>query len=174
MTTEYDLIVIGTGSGNSVIGPEMDGMRIAIVERETFGGTCVNRGCIPSKMLIFPADLAEHAKHGERLGIHTEFHGADWPSIVKRVFARIDPIAVSGREYRLGLPNVDVYETEAHFIGDRELEAFGADPHRARRVHDLDLDDPREIDELREAERCVEIRVPHIQVKAQALGAGHG
>lgn len=122
---DYDLIVIGTGSGNSIIGPEMDDMRIAIVERDLFGGTCTNRGCIPSKMLIWPADLAEHAKHGERLGVHTEFHGADWPAIVQRVFGRIDPIAESGRRYRIGLPNIDVYETEAHFVGDRQLEVDG-------------------------------------------------
>ncbi len=121
----YDLIIIGTGSGNSVIGPEMDGLRIAIVERDTFGGTCLNRGCIPSKMLIYPADLAEHAKHGARLGLHTEFHGADWPSIVQRVFGRIDPIAESGRQYRLGLAHVDVYAAEARFVGDRELELAG-------------------------------------------------
>ena len=125
MNSDYDLIVIGTGSGNSVVGPEMDDMRIAIVERETFGGTCVNRGCIPSKMLIFPADLAEHAKHGAHLGVHTQFNGADWPSIVRRVFGRIDAIAESGRDYRLGLPNVDVYEAEAHFVGDRQLEVAG-------------------------------------------------
>ncbi|MBU6315675.1 MAG: mycothione reductase, partial [Acidobacteria bacterium] len=55
---DYDLVIIGTGSGNSIIGPEMDGMRIAIAERGVFGGTCLNRGCIPSKMLIYPADLA--------------------------------------------------------------------------------------------------------------------
>jgi mycothione reductase len=122
---DYDLIIIGTGSGNSVIGPEMDGMRIAIVERGLFGGTCTNRGCIPSKMLIFPADLAEHAKRGAHLGIRTEFQGADWPSIVQRVFGRIDPIAESGRQYRIGLPNIDVYETEAHFVGDRQLEVAG-------------------------------------------------
>jgi len=125
VSTDYDLIVIGTGSGNSIIGPEMDEMRIAIIERDVFGGTCINRGCIPSKMLIYPADLAEHAKHGDRLGVHTEFHGADWPAIRDRVFGRIDPIAVSGRQYRLGLPNIDVYEGEAHFVGDRQLEIGG-------------------------------------------------
>ena len=122
---EYDLIVIGTGSGNSIIGPEMDDMRVAIVERDVFGGTCTNRGCIPSKMLIFPADLAEHAKHGAHLGLRTEFHGADWPGIVQRVFGRIDPIAASGRQYRIGLPNIDVYETAAHFVGDRQLDVGG-------------------------------------------------
>ena len=125
MKADYDLIVVGTGSGNSIIGPEMDNMRIAIVERDLFGGTCTNRGCIPSKMLIFPADLAEHAKHGARLGLNTEFRGADWPAIVQRVFGRIDPIEASGRAYRKRLPNIDVYETEAHFVGERQLEVGG-------------------------------------------------
>ncbi|HRB04665.1 MAG TPA: FAD-dependent oxidoreductase, partial [Ilumatobacteraceae bacterium] len=118
----YDLIIIGAGSGNSVIGPEMDGWRIAMIERGLFGGTCLNRGCIPSKMLIYPADLAEHARDNERYGIRTQFLGADWPAIVHRVFGRIDPIAEGGREYRHSLPNVDVYEHSAHFVGERELE----------------------------------------------------
>lgn len=124
-SAEYDLILIGTGSGNSIIGPEMDDMRIAIVERDKFGGTCTNRGCIPSKMLIYPADMADHAKHGAHLGIDTEFRGADWPGIVQRVFGRIDPIEASGRAYRKRLPNIDVYETEAHFVGERQIEVDG-------------------------------------------------
>jgi len=121
----YDLIIIGAGSGNSIICPEMDGWRIAMVERSTFGGTCLNRGCIPSKMLIYPADLAEHAKDNARYGIDTQFNGADWPAIVHRVFDRIDPIAEGGRQYRHSLSNVDVYEHSAHFVGERELEVGG-------------------------------------------------
>ena len=121
-TQQYDLVIIGTGSGNSIIGPEMDGMRIAIAERGVFGGTCLNVGCIPSKMLIWPADLAEHARHGARYGISTQFNSADWPAIVNRVFGRIDPIAEGGRQYRHSLPHVDVYEHTARFVGDRELQ----------------------------------------------------
>jgi mycothione reductase len=125
-TEQYDLIIIGAGSGNSIIGPEMDHMRIAMVERGAFGGTCLNRGCIPSKMLIYPADLAQHAAEGgARYGIRTEFLGADWPAIVHRVFGRIDPIAEGGRQYRHGLTNVDVHEHSAHFVGERELEVGG-------------------------------------------------
>ncbi len=123
--TDYDLVIVGAGSGNSIIGPEMDGWRIAMIERSLFGGTCLNRGCIPTKMLVYPADLAEYAKHGERFGIHTEFHSADWSSIVRRVFGRIDPIAEGGRAYRHSLPNVDVFEGSAHFVAERTLEVHG-------------------------------------------------
>lgn len=122
---QYDLIIIGSGSGNSIIGPEMDGWRIAMVERGVFGGTCLNRGCIPTKMLVYPADLALQARHGEALGVHTSFDGADWNAMVHRIFGRIDPIAEGGRQYRHSLPNVDVYEGSAHFVGDRELEVLG-------------------------------------------------
>ncbi len=124
-TKQYDLVIIGAGSGNSLIGPEMDHWRIAMVERSSFGGTCMNRGCIPSKMLIYPADLASRAREGDRYGISTEFHSADWPAIVRRVFGRIDPIEAAGRQYRQSLPNVDVYEHSAHFVGPRELEVNG-------------------------------------------------
>ena len=121
----YDLVIIGAGSGNSIIGPEHDDWRVAIIERSAFGGTCMNRGCIPSKMFVYTADLAEHARDNARYGIHTEFIGADWQAIVRRVFGRIDPIADAGRDYRIGLPNVDVYEHSAHFVGPRELQVGG-------------------------------------------------
>jgi mycothione reductase len=124
---DFDLVIVGAGSGNSIIGPEMDRWRIALVERSLFGGTCLNRGCIPSKMLIYAADVALSAstEHAARYGVHTEFHGADWPAIVHRVFGRIDPIAEGGREYRLSLPNVTVFEGDARFTGQRTLQVDG-------------------------------------------------
>ena len=51
----HDLVIIGAGSGNSIIGPEHDDLDIAMVERGLFGGTCMNVGCIPSKMLVYAA-----------------------------------------------------------------------------------------------------------------------
>jgi mycothione reductase len=124
---DFDLVIVGAGSGNSIIGPEMDRWRIALVERSLFGGTCLNRGCIPSKMLIYAADVALSAstEHAARYGVHTEFHSADWPAIVHRVFGRIDPIAEGGREYRLSLPNVTVFEGDARFTGQRTLQVDG-------------------------------------------------
>lgn len=123
----FDLVIIGTGSGNSVINDEMDGWRIAIVERWIFGGTCLNRGCIPSKIMVYAADVAESAArdNGPKYGVTTHFDGADWPAIVSRVFNRIDPIVEGGRQYRLGLPHVTVYEGDARFIGERTVEVNG-------------------------------------------------
>jgi mycothione reductase len=117
----FDLIIVGSGSGNSI--PEyLADWNIAIVERGTFGGTCLNVGCIPSKMFVYPADKALDATHGKVLGIDTEYHGADWPAIRDRIFSRIDPIAEGGREYRAtGTPNVNLIEGTARFVGDKIL-----------------------------------------------------
>ncbi len=118
----FDLIIIGAGSGNSVIGPEHDDLDIAIVERGFFGGTCLNVGCIPSKMLVYAAEVAELASRvGPALGVHTRSEGADWPAIRDRVFGRIDPIVAGGEQYRRSLENVTVFKDDARFVGPKEL-----------------------------------------------------
>lgn len=121
----FDLIIIGSGSGNS-IPAELADWRIALVERGTFGGTCLNVGCIPSKMFVLPADVAESARHGHRLGVDTSFNGVDWPAIRDRVFGRIDPITAGGEEYRAsGTPNLELIRGTARFVGERELDVDG-------------------------------------------------
>jgi len=118
----FDLIIIGAGSGNSIIGPEHDDWNIALVERGLFGGTCLNVGCIPSKMFVFAAELADYARRGPEFGVNTRFDGADWPAIRDRVFGRIDPIAAGGEDYRRGLPHVSVFAHDARFVGPKQLQ----------------------------------------------------
>lgn len=122
MSTEhYDLVVIGSGSGNSVPDEDLDDWRIAVIEPGVFGGTCLNRGCIPSKMYVYTADMALHVREAGRYGLDATLHGADWGAIRDRVFGRIDPIAQGGKDYRSGRPNTDVYEEAARFTGERTL-----------------------------------------------------
>lgn len=120
---DFDLVIVGTGSANSIPGPEFDDWSIAIVERGTFGGTCLNVGCIPSKMFVYAADVADTIATAAGYGISATFDGADWPSIRDRVFGRIDPIAGGGRGYRIGseCPNIAVFEGDARFVSDRRL-----------------------------------------------------
>ncbi|WP_420452027.1 mycothione reductase [Ilumatobacter sp.] len=114
----YDLIIVGSGSGNS-IPDHLRGWRVALVERSTFGGTCLNVGCIPSKMFVLPADKALEASHSEKLGIRTTFEGADWGAIRDRVFGRIDPISAGGRDYRAnGTPDLTLIEGTARLTGE--------------------------------------------------------
>ena len=123
--THYDYIVLGSGSGNSFPTPEFDDKSIALIdEAPRFGGTCLNSGCIPTKMFVLAADTAELAADSARLNIRTSFNGADWSAIVDRVFTdRIDKISQGGEEYRRGdeCPNIDVYDGHAEFIGPKTI-----------------------------------------------------
>lgn len=76
--SHHDLLIIGTGSGNSILSEEYESMSVGVIERGPFGGTCLNVGCIPSKMFVFAADVA-HLAHdvGPGLGVNTQFDGAD-------------------------------------------------------------------------------------------------
>ena len=121
----FDLVIIGTGSGNSVLGPEFADWSVAEVEKGVFGGTCLNVGCIPTKMFVHTADIAAYATHGPRFGVDSELHGVRWADIRDRIFGRIDPIAAGGREYRTSHPdnrNVTVYAGLARFIGPKTLD----------------------------------------------------
>jgi mycothione reductase len=120
-TETFDLIIVGSGSGNSI--PDyLSGWRIAIVERGVYGGTCLNVGCIPSKMFVLPADAALAARNNDKLNIDTQFNGADFGAIRDRVFGRIDSISEGGREYRAtGTPNVTLFEGTARMVGSKSF-----------------------------------------------------
>lgn len=94
--THYDLVVVGTGSGNTIVTKQFADRKVAIVERGTFGGTCLNVGCIPTKMFVHTADLAAVPSHSSRLGVDTQLVGVRWQDIRDRIFGRIDPISASG------------------------------------------------------------------------------
>lgn len=105
---QYDLIVIGSGSGNTLIGPEWDNKKVALIDGGTFGGTCLNVGCIPTKMFVYPATTAQKARELNKLGIEAEITAIKWAQIRDRIFPqRIDKISAGGRDWRASLPNVD-------------------------------------------------------------------
>ncbi len=123
----FDLVVIGTGSGNTVVDERFSHWSVAVVERRTFGGTCLNRGCIPSKMMIRTADLVRAAQDAPRFGVEAEVRDVDWPAVRDRVFDRLDADARDGEEARRDQEDVTVYGGEARFTGPRELEVRLAD-----------------------------------------------
>lgn len=121
--THYDLAIIGSGSGNSIVDERFADRRVAILEKGTFGGTCLNVGCIPTKMFVHPADLAASVDHARDLGVDLSLDGVHWAEIRDRIFRRIDPISVAGRSYRAErLENVTLYEAHARFTGPRTID----------------------------------------------------
>ena len=115
------LAVIGSGSGNVVIPDGMGDGEVALIERSSFGGTCVNRGCIPSKMLIYTADLAMMIHEAPQFGLSATLNRVDWRSIQNRIFSRTDETSQIGRKGRVESANVTVYEGHARFVGPGHL-----------------------------------------------------
>ncbi|WP_018600718.1 mycothione reductase [Mycobacterium sp. 155] len=111
----YDLTIIGTGSGNSVLDERYAGKKVAICEQGTFGGTCLNVGCIPTKMFVYAAEVADTIRDSAKYGIDSHIDKVRWPDIVSRVFGRIDPIAADGERYRRSDENITVYPGHTRF-----------------------------------------------------------
>ena len=76
---EYDVVVIGSGSGMTAVdGALSKGLSVALVDHGLVGGTCLNLGCIPSKMLIFPADRVVEIQEAEKLGVSAQITKIDF------------------------------------------------------------------------------------------------
>jgi len=120
----FDLVIIGTGSGNSILDDRFAGWRVALVEQGAFGGTCLNAGCVPTKMFVHVADVITAAATAQRLGVDIPPPAVRWAKVRDRIFGRIDPIAEAGRQYRLTHPDnrdVTVFAAPAHFTGPKTL-----------------------------------------------------
>jgi mycothione reductase len=120
-TPHFDLAIIGTGSGNSLVTPEFDGRRVAIVEQGVFGGTCLNVGCIPTKMYVYAAEVADTIRQASRYGVDATLDGIRWRDVRDRIFGRIDPISAGGKAYRQHGENTTTFFGHAEFTGPNSL-----------------------------------------------------
>ena len=133
MSKKFDTIIIGTGqAGPSLAGRLNDaGMKVAVIERNKFGGTCVNTGCIPTKTLVASARAAYMARHACEYGVMID---GDIKVDMKKVKARKDGISGSSNKgveaWINGMENATVYEEHGSFegpntvsVGDEILEA---------------------------------------------------
>ena len=123
---KFDLMVIGSGSGVEVSSEAAErGLSVAVVEEGPFGGTCLNRGCIPSKMLIHCADVMETIQTADKFGIQARVDGVDWGFIIQRVVDEIDGDARAIEEGNRQTPNITVIKGRGRFVGDKTLEVNG-------------------------------------------------
>lgn len=127
VTQHFDLAVLGAGSGNMVLDRRFADRSVALVEPGRFGGTCLNVGCIPTKMFVHPADVARDARHAERLGVRAVVEDVDWAGVRDRIFGRIDPLGPAEHDRRVAQPNTTVFDAAARFVGERTLELTAAD-----------------------------------------------
>ncbi len=120
---KFDVIVVGSGAGLEVASFAAEkGLSVAIVEEGPLGGTCLNRGCIPSKMLIHSADIAETIKNSEKFGIKSKIENIDFASIVKRVSEVVDTDSNGIEQAVRKSGNPTLYKVHGKFIGQKQMQ----------------------------------------------------
>ncbi|UCC92610.1 MAG: dihydrolipoyl dehydrogenase [Thermoplasmata archaeon] len=120
----YDVLIIGSGVGYKLATKTAKkGLRTALVDRDPPGGTCPNRGCIPSKIWITVADKVREAEALTPLGVEMYAESVDFCTIRERTLDWIKEGQAYKRSMLAGNPHIDFYEGEvAHFTGTRTLQ----------------------------------------------------
>jgi dihydrolipoamide dehydrogenase len=129
---KFDLIVIGSGSGLDVANAAYQhGLRVAVIEKGKMGGTCLNRGCIPSKLLIHSADVAETIKSAHVFGLNVEGFSVDFRTIVEQVNHIVDLQSEKIRKSFEGKENPKLFANECKFVGEKiiSIETGGNSSH---------------------------------------------
>lgn len=123
---EYDVIVIGSGAGMSVAsGAYEQGLSVAVVENGPMGGTCLNRGCIPTKILTYVADIITQAKHLKELGVEVKIEKIDYSWIMKRMRDEVDGDSRRQGESVDAAEGIDWYKGTGAFVDDYTMEIDG-------------------------------------------------
>jgi len=96
-------------------------MKCCLVENTKIGGTCLTRGCIPSKILIYPADMIREAQHAKAIGVKFKIEDIDWDLIAKRMWSQIDE-SNSMEKQLSNVSNLDLFKGKGVFTGEYEME----------------------------------------------------
>lgn len=119
---EYELVVVGSGVGLSVLSQALNmGWKCALVERGKMGGTCLTRGCIPSKVLVYPADLIRETEQAGAVGLKFSLEDIDWAKIGDRMWSQID----ESKQIERGLgqaQNLTIFRGTGMFTGNYTMK----------------------------------------------------
>jgi mycothione reductase len=121
----YDLIAIGTGSAMNIVEAILQSepdKKAAVIDKDEPGGICLTRGCIPTKILLYPAELVRVVEHAGELGIRTGIRGVDFQGIMDRMRSILRRDIGEIREGLKGAKNIDYYHAAAEFIGPYQLK----------------------------------------------------
>src|SRR5512136_2023966 len=131
---EFGLIVIGSGAGMNVVDSALErGLKVAIVEEGPVGGTCLNRGCIPSKVLIHAADVIREAEEAAKIGVSMRLDKVDYQLLKKRMW---DIVLTGRKEIEEGIrrvPSVELFPMIGSFISDYTMQV-GNETIKAPRI----------------------------------------
>lgn len=119
----FDVLVVGSGSGMMIADAAVNsGKTVAIVEMAKLGGTCLNVGCIPSKMVIYPADMVNQIRHAEQLGIKVTIDEIDFPFIMKRTKEFVEHDRHPMEDAITQIEGLSFYPVQGEFIDDYTMQ----------------------------------------------------
>ncbi|MFZ1798679.1 MAG: FAD-dependent oxidoreductase, partial [Chitinophagaceae bacterium] len=124
----YDVIVLGSGPGGypAAIRASQLGFKVAIIEKESLGGICLNWGCIPTKALIKSANVYDYIKHSTNYGINVSGAEADFNAVIKRSRGIADKMS-KGVQFLMKKNKIDVIMGYGKLISKTQLEVTAAD-----------------------------------------------
>ncbi len=128
MAKEYDLIIIGTGSATNLLDPliqQNSKLKIALIDKDETGGICLTRGCIPSKILLYPAELVRAIERGKELGVEAEIKKVDFLKIMNRMRSLIGKDIDAIRQGLASSENIDYYQDTAEFVSPYTMKVAG-------------------------------------------------
>lgn len=123
----FDVIVVGSGCGLIIANEAAEhDLKVALVDKGPFGGTCLNNGCIPSKILIYTADRAVEAAEADRLGVSARVEAIDFPGIMERMRHSVGHDHEAMLEAARHGRNPRLFEGVGRFTGEYEMEVNGS------------------------------------------------
>jgi mycothione reductase len=123
---KYDVIVIGSGCGMNIVEEALaHDLSVALVDKGPLGGTCANLGCIPSKMLIFAADVIAEIQEAGRLGIEAEIKNIDFNFIMERMRKSVRENRKHMKQGIIETENLGFFEGKGYFVDDYTMEVNG-------------------------------------------------
>ncbi|MFO7618802.1 MAG: dihydrolipoyl dehydrogenase [Thermoplasmata archaeon] len=125
---EYDIIAIGSGSSMNIIPAMLSKdpkLRAAVIDKDDPGGICLTRGCIPTKMLVHPAEIVRIIQDAGKFGIDAPIKKIDFQRVMARMREHVKP-QIEGIRKGLGSSqNLDYYPVAAEFVGPYTLKVGG-------------------------------------------------
>jgi mycothione reductase len=122
----YDVVVVGSGSGEIIVEEALaHGLKVALIDRGPLGGTCLNVGCIPSKMLIVPADRIVDIWDSRKLGVRAEIERVDFKSIMERTRRSVQTSEQQIRQRIRKIKDLEFYGQRARFVNKSTLRVGG-------------------------------------------------
>jgi|UniRef100_UPI0040471B03 dihydrolipoamide dehydrogenase len=132
--TTFDLVILGSGSGGyaAALRAAQLGMSVALIERDKLGGTCLHRGCIPTKALLHSAEVADTAKEAGNYGVQATFQGIDMTQVNKYRDSIVDKL-YKGLTGLVSSKNITFVQGEGRMTGPKQV-TVGTDVYEGKNL----------------------------------------